>query len=136
MSNYLKNPICNFKPHFKYDPNKKYNIISLSLFKMTEGYKNFNIYINGFKNIIQFRNKYMPDFIIRLFVDSTILNDENLRKLIFSDDNIQVVEYNCPNYLTDSKTHHIGTFGTFIRFFQCLILNTMMQTMCLCGMLI
>ncbi len=114
---YLINPFCKFKTHFKFDDNKKYNIISMSFFKMKRGYKKFYIYINGLKKKIKFRKKYLPDFKLRIFVDKSIIDDKEIMAIMNSDKNIQLVEYLCPNYLEKDKYYHKGTFGTLVRFF-------------------
>ncbi len=114
---YLTNPFCEFKTHFKFDDNKKYNIISMSFFKMKKGYKKFYIYINGLKKTIKFRKKYLPNFKLRIFVDKSIIDDKEIMAIMNSDKNIQLVEYLCPNYLAKDKYYHKGTFGTLVRFF-------------------
>ena len=114
---YLTNPFCKFKTHFKFDDNKKYNIISMSFFKMKKGYKKFYIYINGLKRSINFRKKYLSDFKLRIFVDKSIIDDKEIMAIMNSDKNIQLVEYLCPDYLAEDKYYHKGTFGTLVRFF-------------------
>ena len=114
---YLTNPYCNFITHFKYNPNKKYNIISASFFKMKKHYKYFGTYISGLKNIIKYRKELFPDFKIRIFVDGNIMRDDNIKKILFADKNVQVVEYNCPDFLSQDDKFHQGTFGTLVRFF-------------------
>jgi len=114
---YLTNPFCEFKTHFKFDDTKKYNIISMSFFKMKKGYKRFSIYMDGLKKTIKFRKKYLPDFKLRIFVDKSIIDDKEIMAIMNSDKNIQLVEYLCPDYLAQDKYYHKGTFGTLVRFF-------------------
>ena len=114
---YLKNPFCKFKLHFDIDFNKKQNIISASFFKMSKPYKDFSVYIDGLQTMIQFVENNLPDFKIRLFVDKTILDDEKIKKILFENDTVQIVEYMCPEFLDKDNYHHVGTFGTMTRLF-------------------
>lgn len=86
-------------------------------FKLDGGsYKNFNIYINGLKILSKFIKNNLPDFSIRLFIDSSIYADKNIMNIIQNLNNIESVLYECPNYKIDD-THHIGLFGSLVRFF-------------------
>lgn len=114
---YLKNDICKFTPLFKIDFNKKNNIISCVLFKMTDGgYKDFNIYISGIKKLKLFTQQHLPDFKIRLFIDNSIYQDKYIMNSIKKLNFIQVVLYSCPNYIIKSN-FHVGLFGSLIRLF-------------------
>jgi len=120
MIKYLENNICEFECLFELNPNIKKNIISISFFKMYGGgYKDFNLYINGFlkihKSVLK-ENKY--NFWIRLFIDRSIYNDKELFKIIGNLERVEIVLYSCEKYLEDSDSnYHIGIFGTFIRYF-------------------
>ena len=118
---YLDNNICELTPLFPIDYSIKKNIISCSFFKLsTTPYKNFNKYIDGLEVLYEeVYNKYKKEnFIIRLFIDNTIHNDKNLFNRIEKMNKIETVLYSCSDYLLEpDKKHHIGLFGTFVRFF-------------------
>jgi hypothetical protein len=113
----LKNPFCKFKLHFDIDFNKKQNIISCSFFKISKPYKKLSVYVDGIKAVIKYVEDNFTDVKIRLFVDKTIMDDENIKKILLSNEIVQVVEYGCYRYLEADKYHHKGTFGTIVRLF-------------------
>ena len=119
MVKYLENDICNFKCLFDLDPNIKKNIISISFFKMYNGgYKDFNLYIQGFKKLykIVMDNKY--DYTIRLFIDNSIYNDKSLFNQLNGLERVDIIIYDCPKYIeSENNNYHIGLFGTMVRFF-------------------
>jgi len=116
---YLENNICVFKPLFNIDYSKKKNIVSSAFFKLHgNSYKNFNLYIDGleklYNNIINDNN----NFTLRIFIDNSIYNDKILFTRIEKLKKIEIVVYNCPNYIIkDNNDYHIGLFGTLVRFF-------------------
>ena len=113
---YLINDICNFETEFNIniDNNIKYNILSTSFFKMDNHYKNFNIYINGLKNLIQLLNK-TENYIMRIFIDENIKNDSTIYSLLKSSPKIQIIIFKCLDY--QNKSFHIDVFGALIRLF-------------------
>jgi len=113
MNKYLDNKICNFEILFDYNETKK-NILSACFFKMNNHYKNFKIYIDGLKNIINLLNT-QNKYILRIFIDENIRNDEYIFKLLSSNKKIEIVVFKCNNYLRDG--YHVDVFGTFLRFF-------------------
>jgi len=117
MVDYLNNKICKFIPLFPLNINKKKNIVSISLFKISGGgYKNFDKYINGLKKISKYINVNLPDFTIRLFIDESIHSDANIMRQLLKIKILEMVLYTCPAFVK-ANIHHIGTFGTLVRFF-------------------
>ena len=117
---YLQNDICEFKcVGFNIDPTVKKNIVSISFFKIYGGgYKDFNLYINGFKQLHKLvLNEKKYNFWIRLFIDNSIYKDKELRNLIENLERVEIVIYSCEKYLDIDTDYHIGLFGTIIRFF-------------------
>jgi hypothetical protein len=120
MSNkdkYLVNPFCEIEPMFDFDPDIKYNIISVCFFKMNRPYKKFHIYLNGIQRMLNYRKKFLPDFKFRIFADDTILDDADIMKKLREDPDVQIVRYKCPNFMEPDNYHHSGIFGMFVRFF-------------------
>ena len=111
---YLENPFCTLTPLFDFNPDKKYDIISISLFKMPGGgYKDYDRYIDGIFGLLHKKKKKFPNFKIRVFADEQVLKDPELSWL---KDRCQVVKYSCADFLNEDGFHK-GTFGTFLRFF-------------------
>ena len=116
VKRYLENSICNLTPLFNIDYRKKQNIVSCSFFKIEGGgYKNFSRYIDGLVILEDYVKKYMKDFRIRLFIDRSIYEDQNIMNLL-NKLNIDLVLYDCPEFKKNIKFHK-GTFGTLLRFF-------------------
>ncbi len=116
---YLENDICEFKCLFDLNPNNKKNIVSVSFFKIFGGgYKNFNIYINGFlklQKLVLKEKKY--NFWIRLFIEKSIYNDKELFNKISNLEKVEIVVYSCEKYLQpENSNHHFGIFGMFVRY--------------------
>ncbi len=115
---YLKNNICNFKI-LNQKPNeyymKKKNIISLCFFKKEQYSKNFNIYMFGLKTWVKFINSFKHNYIIRLFIDNNVYEDQTIMKIINSCPYMEPILFECADYM-DNK-YHIELFGTMVRFF-------------------
>jgi hypothetical protein len=117
MVKYLENPICELTPLFNIDYKKKKNIISASFFKMAGGsYKDFTKYSNGVLYLAKYVRTQMKDFTLRLFIEKSIYNDKTIMKELNKDKSIELVLYNCPDYIKN-KDKHKGIFGMFVRFF-------------------
>lgn len=117
MVKYLENPICELTPLFNIDYKKKKNIISASFFKMAgASYKDFTKYSNGVLYLAKYVRTQMKDFTLRLFIEKSIYNDKTIMKELNKDKSIELVLYNCPDYIKN-KDKHKGIFGTFVRFF-------------------
>ena len=116
---YLKNSICNFTPLFEIDYSKKKNLVCGSLFKITGGgYKDLSVYVEPFKNTVEKLLKKMPDLNLkfRLFIERSIFEDKKLYGMLEKLKNVEMVLYECPNYIIED-VHHRGIFGMIVRFF-------------------
>lgn len=95
--------------------NSKYETcISCSMFKMKKSYKPFKQYIDAF---IKWVSEISPRFMVRLYIDESILQDESY-KLITEKDfgNLEIYQYIDERFLDEDKIHHDGTFGMMPRF--------------------
>lgn len=115
------NKICNLKYLIrpkKFHPLKKYDVVATSLFKMTNGYKNFEKYMNGLKLGINYFTNNIPNMYFLLFIDSSISGDSKLMSRIRSIANNKTicVEFTCPDYVATSLCGHVELFGSMIRF--------------------
>lgn len=114
IKKYLENSICDFELLFDIDYNKKVNILSTCFFKMGAHYKNFNIYVNGLKRLINSIEK-QSDYKLRIFIDSHIKNDKEIFPLLKASKSVQIVVFKCSNYYKDN--YHIDVFGALVRLF-------------------
>lgn len=114
----MNNPLCIFNEIFNQFPkNQKINCISCSLFKLKKGYKFFNKYIWGLKNVKRVANKL--NFYLLLFIDDTIYNDKKIYNAVkhhIYDRKTIIIKYSCPKF-KNNEGNHRGLFGTLIRFF-------------------
>ena len=112
---YLKNSICKFNPLFEIDYSKKKNIISASFFKIQGGgYMSFDKYLNGIFLLNEFVIKELPGFELRLFIDQTISNDNDIFEKL-KKNKIKLIIFECSNFLINN--FHRGIFGMIARFF-------------------
>jgi len=82
---------------------------------MSKHYKDFTIYVNGIKNIIEILNK-QDKYVLRIFIDENIRNDIAIFNLLNSNKKIEIVVFKCNHYL-NKNGFHVDVFGTFVRFF-------------------
>ena len=107
-----------FEKQYK-EPQKPYNIVSVCAFVMKKGYKKNDIYSDGLRYTIENISKYLPDFFLRIYYDSSIEQDDKFFQVIKTakkKKNIQLVKFHHP-WFCDSNGHHFGTFGTIVRLF-------------------
>jgi len=113
----METPICTFEDIFKNLPKKKINVVSTSLFKINNGYRDFSQYINGAKVLKNFTKKI--GFTLLIFIDDSIYKNEEIYNQLKEntiDDNTIIIKFNCPKFKKD-KDFHKGLFGTLVRFF-------------------
>lgn len=114
------NNLCNIE-YSGNEPNDKSIILSCSLFKLNNMYRDITIYIDGLEDTINFINKLIKDtgldIYIFLYYDNSVENDvkfiklkNNSLKLPF----IKLCKYYCPSFIKNEL--HQGVFGTLIRF--------------------
>lgn len=111
---YLENSICEFKLLKNYSDKKK-SILSTSLFRMKNHYKNFKIYILGLKRWIKFLNSYNNNYVMRIFIDKNIYEDQQIMKIINQCKKIEPVIFTCSEYMNEG--FHVNVFGSLVRFF-------------------
>lgn len=114
--NYLINNVCKFTPLFNLNLTKKQNILSCTLFRLENGYKNFNIYIRGLAQLNKFVTNIIPNFRIRLFIDNNIYGDSEIMEKLDRMDKIDKILYECNDFMINDR-YHDGLFGTMVRFF-------------------
>ena len=59
------------------EPKNKINIISASVFKLENSYKNSMRYYKGFKLLVENFRKYFPDFYLRIYFDDSIIKPKH-----------------------------------------------------------
>ena len=111
------------------NPDHDYNIISCTLFRMKDGYKNEYKYYDGLKIFVDNFQKIFPDFYFRLYYDDSVLDYETPKKInntkklwtplfdkMKKNKKIQLVKYEMKDFKID-KLHHNGVIGTMTRFY-------------------
>lgn len=99
---------------------KNYDLcIVCSLFKMKHSYRAFGKYITLFR---KWMNRIPRTAYIRLYVDASVLDDEDFIKLALSVHtnvpHLEIILYEFPGFVTDTPGayYHDGTVGTMARF--------------------
>jgi len=113
------------------EPEYKYNIVSVSVFRLENPYKDFDKYYNGLKRLVSLflKNNVYEKYILRIYFDDSIIKATHKNKLINEEINnkwkplfeelktnkkVQLVKYECSK-LYDGL-YHYGLFGTLMRF--------------------
>jgi hypothetical protein len=111
------------------EPDFKYNLFSVCVFRLKDKYKESYMYYNGLGVIINNFEKIFPnDYYLRIYYDTSVLDNNDpemiedtnkIWKPLFNiakqKKRVQLVKYNIPKYRIN-KTYHDGLIGTFIRF--------------------
>jgi hypothetical protein len=124
----LKYKYINFYAEFD-EPKDNYDIISCSIFRIINNYKNEHIYVDGLKLLLEKYEKSFPGFYLRVYYDNSVLDYEtsnkieNTKKLyqpLFDElkqhPKVQLIRYEMPLFQLD-KIHHKGLIGTIPRLY-------------------
>lgn len=99
-------------------------LVSCSLFRQLKVDKSPIKYYKWLKNLIKIINKYFPEFVIRVYIDLSVIHntdgsiyDEGVKLLkeLKRNSKVEVLVYRCSDFALNNY-YHDGTFGTFIRF--------------------
>ena len=60
---------------FYEEPKQKYKLISVVLFRLETSYKDSNKYYNGLNLLINNFQKYFPNFYLRIYYDTSVINN-------------------------------------------------------------
>jgi len=109
--------------------NKKYNVISVSVFRLENNYKNEFVYTNGLELLLNKFEKYFPDFYLRVYYDNSVLDYDTPNKKdmtlkiweplfnkLRKNKKVQLVKYEMKQFKKD-KIHHHGLIGTLVRLY-------------------
>lgn len=112
------NSICKLKYIFNDEVKEKKDVISVSLFRMVNGYKSFDKYMKGLELITGKMINKLSNFDILLFIDQSIIKEKEIYNKIIElrekNKQLKLIEYECPKFIKENK--HEELFGTFIRF--------------------
>jgi hypothetical protein len=120
--------VCNFEEQGN-EINDQTTIISISLFKLDNMYRDISAYLNGLENIIKYvKNLNMNEnskLHIFLYYDHSLDLDTKFTKLkqdILDDiangnSVVRLLKYKCPEFINENDKIHIGMFGAFVRLF-------------------
>jgi hypothetical protein len=87
------------------------NVLSVSFFKMMNGYRDFAKYEYNLKQFLE-KSRALPTFEVRIYTDDSA-SDICLR-LANEYDTVTVLKYQCDFFRENNG--HTGTFGTIVRF--------------------
>lgn len=89
-------------------------LISCSLFKMLNGYKNFET--DYIEPLIKWIYKIPSKAFVRLYIDASVLDDEGFKKILdMNIPHLEIILYQFDEFLKEDKIHHDGTFGSMVR---------------------
>lgn len=120
--------LCDFKYNYQVHSNIKYNVIIVTLFRLKDLYKNFDVYLNGligFDNYLSKINTLPYNIKLRVYWNQSIYETEDKKELLLikkvfkkinKNKNIQLVEFSCSKYKLDN-IYDRGIFPFFIRYF-------------------
>ena len=94
---------------------RKY-LLSASLFYLENSYKNVSKYIYGLNELVKFIDKH-KNYVLRIYYDDSIFENEEYTKLLDTfmlNQKIELINFSCSKFIVEN--HHIGTFGTMLRF--------------------
>ena len=111
------------------EPNNKYNIISVSVFRLATNYKPMFLYYSGLRKLIDITPQYFEGYYLRIYFDDSIIkpnydNDEinneikeqwlPLIEYAKMKSHVQLVKYHHSDFTYGLG--HSGLFGTMVRF--------------------
>lgn len=96
-------------------------IVSFCAFRIPDPYKDESLYINGLNLLFDNFSKVLPNAVMLLLYDDSVLLKDNKWKPIIekgkTKDFVQMVKYDFPQYKIKDTFYHNGLFGTMLRFF-------------------
>lgn len=117
-----------FYKEFK-EPTEKYNIISCSIFRLINNYKNEDMYTLGLDLLLNKFEIYFPNFYLRVYYDNSVIdyntsnkikNTKELYQPLFDklrkNPKVQMIRYEMIQFRLDN-IHHKGLIGTLPRLY-------------------
>jgi hypothetical protein len=113
------------------EPEIRYNIVSVTVFRLYNNYKPMDKYYEKFNLFLKVFKKYMPNFYLRVYIDNSLIVKPGIKIIDDEIDNIwiplinklksldfvQLIKYKHKDFLDEKYPQcHKGTFGTIIRF--------------------
>ena len=101
-------------------PEKDAIILSCSLFKLNDMYRDITIYINGLKKIVKWIENNKHKLHLYIYYDHSIENDNlflDLKPELDKKKNITTCKYYCETFIDSTNGLHKGLFGLFVRFY-------------------
>ena len=118
----------NFYKEYK-EPIEQYNIISCSVFRLINNYKNEDMYTEGLNILLDNFEQIFPNFYLRIYYDNSVLdyttenkikNTKRIYQQLFDklrlNAKVQLIKYEM-NELASDKIHHKGLVGTLTRLY-------------------
>jgi len=101
-------------------PDKDAIILSCSLFKLNDMYRDITLYINGLKRIIEWIESSKYKIHLYIYYDHSIENDKlfiELKPILDTKKYITTCKYYCDTFIDNNSGLHKGLFGSFVRFY-------------------
>ena len=118
-----------FHNEFIEPPEESYNIISCAVFRLRNNYKTEKIYSDGLNRLFIYFQKHYPDYYLRVYYDSSVLDYTSVNKLentkllwepLFNlmrkSKKVQFVRYEMDKFRKDN-VYHKGLIGTLVRLY-------------------
>ena len=118
-----------FYNEFTDNVNEKYNIISISVFRLENNYKNEYNYTDGLHLLLNTFEKYFPGFYLRVYYDNSVLDykTKNKKNMTFKvwkplfdklrfNKKVQMVKFEMKDF-KKNDIHHNGLIGTIPRLY-------------------
>ena len=114
-----KSILCNLSYNTNV-PEKDAIVLSCSLFKLNDMYRDITIYINGLKKILKWIENNKHKIHLYIYYDHSIENDKlflDLKPELDTKKYITTCKYYCKTFIDNSIGLHKGIFGVFVRFY-------------------
>ena len=101
-------------------PEKDAIVLSCSLFKLNDMYRDITIYINGLKKILKWIENNKHKIHLYIYYDHSIENDKlflDLKPELDKKKNITTCKFYCETFIDSTNGMHRGLFGLFVRFY-------------------
>lgn len=101
-----------------YKPLQYKGVVSATAFVMHNKYRDTEKYASGCLRLADHVEKLLPQFILRIFADASLLVSPDWTRtieILKKKPYVQLVYFKCPTYFDTEHNEHFGVYGTLIR---------------------
>lgn len=101
-----------------YKPLQYKGVVSATAFVMHNKYRDTEKYANGCLRLADHVEKLLPQFILRIFADASLLTSPDWTRtieILKKKSYVQLVYFKCPTYFDGEHNEHFGVYGTLMR---------------------